>query len=181
MSLANIKKLQAEKGFTIVELLIVIVVIGILAAIVIVAYNGIQNRANTTAKNTAAENLAKKIEAYNAVKSSYPAYSTTAGALKTALDSVSDSSTQGSGINLLTAAPTASSGNSDVAVKLCVANGTIAAGNTPVGYVIYIWDSTQGTPQAVPVQAGGTFTINSSTTPNTTNPVATGTNCAFAS
>jgi prepilin-type N-terminal cleavage/methylation domain-containing protein len=36
-------------GFTIVELLIVIVVIGILAAIVIVAYNGIQNSANATA------------------------------------------------------------------------------------------------------------------------------------
>ena len=36
-----------SKAFTIVELLIVIVVIGILAAIVIVAYNGIQSRART--------------------------------------------------------------------------------------------------------------------------------------
>jgi len=39
---------QKQKGFTIVELLIVIVVIGILAAITIVAYNGIQDRANST-------------------------------------------------------------------------------------------------------------------------------------
>ena len=37
----------AHRGFTIVELLIVIVVIGILAAITIVAYNGIQQRART--------------------------------------------------------------------------------------------------------------------------------------
>ena len=39
-------KQQKQTGFTIVELLIVIVVIGILAAITIVAYNGVQDRAN---------------------------------------------------------------------------------------------------------------------------------------
>ncbi len=38
-----------QRGFTIVELLIVVVVIAILAAITIVAYNGIQNRAYETA------------------------------------------------------------------------------------------------------------------------------------
>jgi prepilin-type N-terminal cleavage/methylation domain-containing protein len=41
-----------HSGFTIVELLIVIVVIGILAAITIVAYNGIQDRSRTTVVNT---------------------------------------------------------------------------------------------------------------------------------
>ena len=43
---------QKRTGFTIVELLIVIVVIGILAAITIVAYNGIQVRAESN-KNIA--------------------------------------------------------------------------------------------------------------------------------
>lgn len=41
-------KTRTSSGFTIVELLIVIVVIGILAAITIVAYNGIQERAEST-------------------------------------------------------------------------------------------------------------------------------------
>lgn len=40
---------KQTKGFTIVELLIVVVVIAILAAITIVSYNGIQNRAHDSA------------------------------------------------------------------------------------------------------------------------------------
>ena len=40
MTLNNIKTMKKDRGFTIVELLIVIVVIAILAAIIIVAYQG---------------------------------------------------------------------------------------------------------------------------------------------
>ncbi len=50
-----------QLGFTIVELLIVIVVIGILAAITIVAFNGIQNRARENSASSAATQAAKKI------------------------------------------------------------------------------------------------------------------------
>lgn len=72
MTLNEIKTLKKDRGFTIVELLIVIVVIAILAAIVIVAYNGVQNRANTTKAQTNASAVQKVAEAYNADNSVYP-------------------------------------------------------------------------------------------------------------
>jgi prepilin-type N-terminal cleavage/methylation domain-containing protein len=67
MSLKSIKsKTQAQKGFTIVELLIVVVVIAILAAITIVSYNGITSRANTSAATAAAATVQKKAELFAA-------------------------------------------------------------------------------------------------------------------
>jgi len=50
-----------NKGFTIVELLIVVVVIAILAAITIVSYRGIQKRASTSVYISAADSVEKKI------------------------------------------------------------------------------------------------------------------------
>lgn len=64
---------QKYPGFTIVELLIVIVVIGILAAITIVAYNGIQQRARDAQMFSDLANAAKKFEIYNADNGAYPA------------------------------------------------------------------------------------------------------------
>lgn len=62
-----------NSGFTIVELLIVIVVIGVLAAIVIVAYNGIQTGARDTKRISTLNQLQKAIELYYASNGQYPA------------------------------------------------------------------------------------------------------------
>lgn len=65
-------KQTSRSGFTIVELLIVIVVIGILAAITIVAYNGIQSRARDNGRITKIKSIAKAIEMYKVDNGRYP-------------------------------------------------------------------------------------------------------------
>jgi len=57
-------KYASLNGFTIVELLIVIVVIAILAAITIVSYSGISSRAKAGAAQSGAESAAKKVITY---------------------------------------------------------------------------------------------------------------------
>lgn len=66
------KHTRVRRGFTIVELLIVIVVIAILAAITIVAYNGIQARARDAERQTDIAAMRKAIEAYYVDHSTYP-------------------------------------------------------------------------------------------------------------
>ncbi len=65
-------KKWAQSGFTIVELLIVVVVIAILAAITIVSYNGIQQRANNTAIIDAASKAKRMVQAYVSSTGQYP-------------------------------------------------------------------------------------------------------------
>ena len=95
---------NSSMGFTIVELLIVIVVIAILAAITIVAFNGIQNRAKASSAQSAETTVIKKAEAYNSVNSSYPTTTTHLNSTSTA-----EANLVGSGVTLvadITAAPT---------------------------------------------------------------------------
>lgn len=63
------------RGFTIVELLIVIVVIAILAAVTLVTYGGIQQRASNAAIIDAASKTLRFVSAYIAANGTYPAKS----------------------------------------------------------------------------------------------------------
>lgn len=74
-------------GFTIVELLIVIVVIAILAAISVVAYNGIQNRTLISRSLTDLQAVNKAIQLYH---SQYGTYPTTAGTIRNSNDNPTD-------------------------------------------------------------------------------------------
>ena len=68
----NMKIQRKEQGFTIVELLIVIVVIGILAGLVITTFTGIQQKARNTERQTDIKAIQALLEAYNAQSGYYP-------------------------------------------------------------------------------------------------------------
>jgi prepilin-type N-terminal cleavage/methylation domain-containing protein len=63
---------RTSYGFTIVELLIVIVVIAILATISIVAYNGIQARARDSQRQEDVKTIVKALELYYIDNGKYP-------------------------------------------------------------------------------------------------------------
>lgn len=66
------KSWPKQTGFTVVELLIVIVVIAILATISIVAYNSIQQRARDAQRMSDIHQIAKAIELYRADNGNLP-------------------------------------------------------------------------------------------------------------
>lgn len=118
---------QKQTGFTIVELLVVIVIIGILAAITIVAYNGIQDRAKTASAQSSATAVTGKLELYSSDKGTYPTTLAqfTAAAAATQPYYVS-------GITFLTSSfPIASSSPSTLTYTVC---------DSGTGYQVFYWN-----------------------------------------
>jgi prepilin-type N-terminal cleavage/methylation domain-containing protein len=68
------KSINNKFGFTIVELLIVIVVIAILAAISVAAYNNIQQRARNSARVSTAQSYVKLLMLHATQNGTYPAF-----------------------------------------------------------------------------------------------------------
>lgn len=59
-------------GFTIVELLVVVVVIAILTSVTTVAYNGVQSRARTSVSLSTAHQVQQRVLIWNDFTGSYP-------------------------------------------------------------------------------------------------------------
>ena len=70
---------RSKGGFTIVELLIVIVVIAVLAAVTIVAFNGLSQRARVSQAASQLDQARKKVREYFTINSTYPASLADAG------------------------------------------------------------------------------------------------------
>lgn len=91
-----------QKGFTIVELLIVIVVIGILAALVISTFSGVQARARDAQRQTDIKSLSTQLEVFYTDNGGYPILSNVSTTTLKGLDAAALVAPGDSGSNSLT-------------------------------------------------------------------------------
>jgi prepilin-type N-terminal cleavage/methylation domain-containing protein len=160
--------LKKQKGFTIVELLIVIIIIGILATLVIVTFTGIQAKARDSKRQTDLNAVDSHVEAFFAQYGFYP----TLGDLKDA----TFLSTYMKGFD--PAALTDPKGGTIAETSTGTSYGYKASGSDSAGACIETADATakttitSGVPQdngcskftaTATLEGGGTFTKQSNT------------------
>ncbi len=72
MLMVTIRSPRTARAFTLVEMLIAVVIIAILAAIALVAYNGLQQRARDSERMTELAAISKLMKLYKIDKGGYP-------------------------------------------------------------------------------------------------------------
>ena len=97
-------KKAIQKGFTLIELMIVVAIIGILAAIAIPAYSDYTKRAKVTELVTAASACKASVSEYFQAQQAYPTTLDEAGCSSTATAKMSGLTLTGAGVITVTSA-----------------------------------------------------------------------------
>lgn len=115
----SVRHTSAAHGFTIIELLVVIVVLLILGALIAVTYSGVQAKNRNSRRQNDINNLQAQLEAYYAATNQYPT-----------ITNLSDAAWRTSNLKNLPANslqdPRWNTGN-----KKCAANGKVTAASEP--------------------------------------------------
>jgi prepilin-type N-terminal cleavage/methylation domain-containing protein len=160
---------QTTRGFTIVELLIVIVVIAMLAVIVLVAYNGVEDKAKSSKAAYSLTQAAKKVRLWQAENlSQAPATLADAG-----INDTADLSYQYSADTTVSPATfciTATTAN--MSYYLTSTSSSAQSGICP-GHNLIVWNESQAT-MPVPSATYDTTTYRSATASMRLGPGATG-------
>ena len=119
------------KGFTLVELLIVIVVIAILAAISIVAYNGVTQKARDDERQSNARNLVNAAASYNSEHDKWPTV--------TEVGSFNTIKVPGTVISATDATPPAEGTKNHYGYEFCKDAGTTTIQSEATGVRVKYW------------------------------------------
>jgi type IV pilus assembly protein PilA len=159
---SNNKKFNLKnRGFTIVELLVVIVVIGILAAITIVSYAGITARANASQTKQLANNIITKAGIYQTEGTTGTWPITGAAAISATNSSGALTATVSTtGVALAAASLTTFSyqvcGTTTQTAAVYTAPANLAAITNPTGVIVGYWDYGLAVPAQATLTAGNT-------------------------
>ena len=121
------KTIQSEKGFTLLELLVVIVIIGILALLVIPNLTSAPKKARDIDRKTDLGAIQKGLEEYYLSYAKYPTLLTELTAMSPPIIKVLPTDTIGTGVYVYTYTP---SGTSAYSLKACLENGSDTGKNT---------------------------------------------------